>query len=329
LRDVAQLAGVAVSSASRVLSNHPDVSPAMRQRVLEAVAQLGYEPDFLAQSFRRGATFSVGFVVRDISSPLLAEIALGAETALRAGGYNMLVLNSEAEPSLDAEHIRLLERRRVDGVLISLAGEQHPETLAALGELSVPSVLIDRDVPGAVNASSVLVDHESAMRAVVSHFAGLGHRVIGLVGGPLAVRPGREGVRAFNDCCAELGLGPLVEPGPFSAEHGFDAADRMLTAPASPTAIISGSNQIFPGVLRAIRERGISVPSDLSIATFDDQPLLGLLEPPVDVVIRDPPSFGRIAAELLLRRLEGGDPETVLVQPRFVTRGSSAPPRGG
>jgi LacI family transcriptional regulator len=298
----------------------------MRRRVMDAAAQLGYEPDFLAQSFRRGATSSVGFVLRDISSPLLAEIALGAETALRGGGYNMLVLNSEADPMIDAEHIRLLERRRVDGVLISLAGEEHRQTLAALHELSVPSVLIDRDVPDAVNSSSLLVDHESAMDTVVTHLARLGHRVIGLVAGPLAVRPGREGARAFRICCAGLGVEALVQSGPFSAVHGFAAADRMLQATPPPTAIIAGSNQIFPGVLSAIRQRGLAVPTELSLATFDDQPLLSLLDPPVDVVVRDPPAFGRSAGELLLRRLAGGDPETVLVQPRFLRRGSSAPP---
>jgi LacI family transcriptional regulator len=326
LSDVAQLAGVAVSSASRVLSDHPDVSPDMRRRVLDAVAQLGYEPDFLAQSFRRGATFSVGFVLRDISSPLLAEIALGAETALRGHGYNMLVLNSEADPAIDAEHIRLLDRRRVDGVLVSLAGEQHPPTLAALRELSVPAVLVDRDVADAPEASRALLDHESGIRKAVTHLSSLGHRTIGLVGGPPEVRPGREGARAFRACCAELGVEAVVELGPFAATHGFAATDQMLQAASAPTAIVAGSNQILPGVVGAIRKHGVRVPSDISLVTFDDLPLLSLLEPPVDVVIRDPQAFGRVAAELLLRRLEGGGPETVLVQPKLVVRASSAPP---
>lgn len=325
IRDVAQLAGVAVSSASRVLSDHPDVSADMRRRVLAAVAQLDYEPDFLAQSLRRGATFSAGFVVRDISSPLLAEIALGAETTLRSGGYSMLVLNSEADPALDAEHIRLLERRRVDGLLISLADEGHPDALAALRALAVPAVLIDRDVES-VEASAVLADHEGGMRAVIAHLAELGHRTIGLAAGPLQVRPGREAVRAFRAVCGELGVEPLVEAGPFAAEHGRDAADRMLGAPAPPTALVSGSNQILPGVLRAIRERGLRIPDDVSLATFDDLPLLGLLEPPVDVVRRGPLEFGRIAADLLLKRLDGEAPSSVLVPTRFEPRGSSAPP---
>jgi LacI family transcriptional regulator len=328
IRDVAQLAGVAVSSASRVLSDHPDVSPRMRRRVLAAVSQLGYEPDFLAQSLRRGATLSAGFVVRDISSPLLAEIALGAETTLRGRGYSMLVLNSEADPQLDAEHIRLLERRRVDGLLISLADEAHPDVLAALRALSVPAVLIDRDVAEPLNASAVLADHDSGMRAVVEHLAGLGHRRIGLAAGPLRVRPGRDAVRSFREVCAKLGVEPLVEAGAFSEAHGQEATERMLAAAAAPTALIAGSNQIFPGVLRAIRERGLRIPQDVSLATFDDLPLLNLLDPPVDVVRRGPRDFGAIAAELLLKRLDGEEPSSTLVPTVFEPRGSSGPPPG-
>ncbi|MBS1881331.1 MAG: substrate-binding domain-containing protein [Actinobacteria bacterium] len=320
------MAGVSVSSASRVLSKHADVSTRMRRKVMSAVDQLGYEPDFLAQSMRSGATFSVGFVARDISSPLLAEIAHGAETTLRKGGYSMLVLSSEGDPALDAGHIRQLAYRRVDGVLISLADEHNPDALSALRELSVPAVLIDREVRETLTASAVLADHVAGMRAVLSHLAGLGHRRVGLVGGPQAVRPGREGAAAFSRISEELGLEATVESGPFTHEHGRDATARLLGADARPTAIISGSNQILPGVLLAIREHGLSIPADLSLATFDDLPLLGLLEPPVDVVRRGPGEFGSIAANLLLRRIAAEPPETVVVPTTFEVRGSSGPP---
>jgi LacI family transcriptional regulator len=326
IRDVAQLAGVAVSSASRVLSDHPDVSPAMRRRVLDAVAQLGYEPDFLAQSLRRGATYTIGFVTRDISSPLLAEIALGAERALRAAAYTMLVLNSEGDPVLDARHLRLLERRRTDGLLVSLADESHPEALAALRALTVPAVLIDRDVAEAPGLGAVLADHEGGMRAVVSHLASLGHRVVGLAAGPTQVRPGREAARAFREFCGDFGIAARTETGPFEAGYGFDAANRMLDAPDAPTALIAGSNQIFPGVFRAVRERGLRIPQQLSLVTFDDQPLLGLLSPPIDVVRRGPQSFGQTAAEQLLRQLRGEQVSSLLVPTVFERRGSSAPP---
>lgn len=327
LRDVAERAGVAVSSASRVLSDHPDVSPAMRRRVLAAVEELDYEPDFLAQSLRLGATFSVGFLARDISSPLLAAIALGAEKALRAGGYHMLVLNTKDDGNRDGEYIRVLERRRVDGLLISLVDESHPSTISALRELSVPAVLIDRDVPDAPDASAVLADHESGTSAVVDHLAALGHSVVGLAAGPPGVRPGREGARAFRAVCGRHSVEAVVDAGPFSPTHGFEAAQRMLDRTVPPTALIAGSNQILPGVLRAIRARGLVIPDQISLVTFDDLPLLDLLEPPVDVVTREPEMFGRIAGDLLLRRLGGRtEPETVEVPTVFAPRGSSAPP---
>jgi LacI family transcriptional regulator len=327
LRDVAQRAGVAVSSASRVISGHPDVSPSMRRRVEAAITDLDYEPNFLAQSMRRGATLTVGFVVRDIASPLLAGIAAGAEVALRAGDHQMLVLNSGADPLVEVEHLRLLDRRRVAGVLLSMADESNTDSLAALHALSVPVVLIDRQVPDAPDASAVLVDHGAGMRQALEHLAALGHRSIGLAAGPLHVRPGREAVRTFTATCAELGIAPALEAGPFSAGHGYAAALALLEKAPAPTALISGSNQIFPGVLTALRERGLRVPDDISLVTFDDLPLLELLEPPIDVVRRDVPAFGATAAELLLRRMRDEPAETVVVTTAFVPRGSSASPR--
>ena len=113
LREVAERAGVAMSSVSRVLTDHPDVSPRMRKRVLAVVDELGYEPNLLAQSLRRGSTLSVGFVIRDISSPLFSEIALGAETELRSHGYSMLLTNSEGLPSLDAATLLFFRGPRI------------------------------------------------------------------------------------------------------------------------------------------------------------------------------------------------------------------------
>src|SRR5213082_1578211 len=144
MREVADLAGVAMSSVSRVLSGHPDVSPKMRERVLAAVDELGYKPDLLAQSLRRRETLSVGFVVGDISNPLVAEIVTGAESTLHANGYSMLLTNSLGDPQLEVAHIRLLARRRVDGLVISVLDESHQDALGALRELDIPIVVLDR-----------------------------------------------------------------------------------------------------------------------------------------------------------------------------------------
>ena len=116
MREVAAAADVAISSVSRVLSGHPDVSPEMRDRVMDAVAQLDYERDFLAQSLRRGQTLSIGFVLGDIANPVMADLMLGTEADLRQAGYTILLaLNPDGRPGVDAERIRLLLSRRVDG----------------------------------------------------------------------------------------------------------------------------------------------------------------------------------------------------------------------
>ena len=128
MRDVANRAGVALSTVSRVLSGHPDVGPDMRVRVMSAAADLGYEPDILAQSLRTGETMTVGFVVGDISNPLISQIARGAEASLRQSGRAMLLTNSFNDPSLDRQHIKLLNQRRVDGLILSISDDTDPET---------------------------------------------------------------------------------------------------------------------------------------------------------------------------------------------------------
>jgi len=326
MRGVAERAGVAISSVSRVLSGHPDVSDTMRHRVLAAVEELGYEPNLLAQSLRRGATMSVGFVVRDISSPLFSEIALGAETALRASGYTMLLTNSEGSPELDAKHVRLFRQRRVDGLLLSLADESFEPTLDELRRLAVPVVLIDRELTEPGRSSAVLCDHAAGMRMAVECLVSFGHTRIGLVGGPVGLRPGRECARAVIDACRQRGAEALVEEGPFGAEHGYAATLRILDRDDPPTALIAGSNQILPGVLRALRARSLAIPGDVSLVTFDDVLLLEFLEPAIAVVSREPVSIGQEAASLLLRLLAGGEPEQVVIPTIFEQRDSIAAP---
>lgn len=329
MREVAELAGVAMSSVSRVLSDHPDVSPAMRERVMAAVERLGYQPDLLAQSLRRRATRSAGFVVGDISNPLLAEITQGAETALRESGYSMLLTNSENDPELDARHIRLLEQRRVDGLLLSLAAEDSTATLDVLRRTETPVVLIDRELGAGVAASAVLSDHRAGMRAAVAHLLDLGHRRIGLIAGQ-PVRPTRERALAFEETYRERGLSATYQvlEGALSPEHGRRATRRLLESAEPPTAIVAGGNQLLVGALQELVDRGARLgEGGLSLVSCDEISLTELFSPAIAVVRRDNRELGRQAAQLLLRHLEGeGEPETVVLPTEFVPRPSCAPP---
>jgi LacI family transcriptional regulator len=332
MREVADRAGVAMSSVSRVLSGHPDVSPKMRRVVMAAVRELGYQPDMLAQGLRRGKTFSVGFTVSDIANPVLAEIVTGAEKRLRKSGYSLLLTNSEGDPELDVEHISLLERRRVDGLILSLAEENRPETVAALRQVGVPVVLVDRDIPEGVVARRAAFDHAVGMRAATRHLIDLGHRRFALItGGP--ERPARERRRAVEEVLASArdSATCTVYPGKFSVEHGRKATLEILSSDPRATAIIAGGNMLMEGALLALREADVRVGRDVSFVGCDDVALAEVHEPPIAVVRRDIGAVGVAAAELLLADLDPGDgadeaPREIVLPTEFVNRPSCAPP---
>lgn len=328
MRQVADRAGVAMSSVSRVLSGHPDVSATMRDRVMAAVEELGYEPNMLAQMLRRGATQTVGFVVGDISNPLLAQIALGAEVALRAAGYAMLLTNSVNDAHLDATHIRLLQQRRVDGLLLSVSDETSPDTVDALARTTTPSVLIDRNLPTGGQASAVLSDHASGITAAVERLVRLGHERIALVAGSPHVRPTRERIAALEEAVESHARAfAQVRSGAFTETHGTAATQELLDGRRPPTAIIVGGNQVLVGVLAELAARKLRLPRDISLVTCDEVPLAKFFTPPLAMITRDPYKMGSEAAHLLLDRLGGGEPETVTLPTTFVPGASCAAPR--
>lgn len=328
MREVAEHAGVSMSSVSRVLSNHPDVSLEMQERVERAVDELGYQPDMLAQSLRRQATFTVGFVVSDISNPLLSTIALGAETTLREAGYSMLLMNSENEPDLDSAHLRLLTRRRVDGLLLSLAAEDDPRTIELLEDTDIPIVLIDRQLPDSVEAGAVVSEHRDGMRNAVGTLLDLGHRRVGLILGP-SLRFSRERLLGLRDAYAERGLDDesLVFEGTLTEAFGREATARMLDDPSPVTAIVAGGNQLVSGALAELRARELRVGDDISLVSCDAISVTEFFDPPIAVVRRDNRELGRTAAELLLEQMrDDAPPRQVVLPTEFVRRASCAPP---
>jgi LacI family transcriptional regulator len=330
ISEVAKLAGVAPSSVSRVLSDHPDVSPGMKARVLRAAEQLGYQPNFLAQSLRTGATRTVGFVVRDISVPLFAGIVKGAEQVLEGYGYSVLLTNSLQDSALEAKHIQVLRQRRVDGLILSLQSEANPATLEALSSVTVPIVLLDRELIG-TPADAVVFDHATGVAEAVAHLAALGHKRIGLIVGA-GTRATRDRVRGFRLGCEQAGLPAgwqsIVQLGTVTREVAMEATSSLLDRPLAPTAIVAGDGQLGTAVLGALGERKLRLGQDLSVVICDDLELFRLMSPPISVVARDAEEMGAAAAQVLMNRLSEGSaaPVRQVLPTKFIARGSTASP---
>ncbi len=329
MRAVAQKAGVALSSVSRVLNHHPDVSPDMRRRVMAAADMLGYEPDLLAQSLRRGHTKLVGFVVRDISNPFFADIVRGAEDRLRQDGYAILLTNSESDPELDAVHIHLLNRRRVDGLMVSVASEAHPATLRALEAARSPIVLLDREVPG-LTAAAVVCDHASGVQKAVTALIELGHRRIGMVLGMESLRPTRDRVTGYLAAHRAAGVpvdAALICYGSYEEDSAAALTRQLLDMEERPTALIAGGAQLLTGVVLTLRTQGVRVGRDVALVACDQTSWLELVEPSLAVVAADPRQVGVAAAEVLLEMLlHGAAPRQVVIPTVFIPRESLTPP---
>ena len=318
IREVAERAGVGISSVSRVISGHPDVSARMRQRVQGAIAALGYQPDFLAKSLRTRSTMTIGIVVSDIRNALMARIVHAAEARLRRDGYIAFVVSSLDDTVLEAEHLAMLAQRRVDGVMVAIRDENSEEIARRLATFPAPMLLLDRDLPGLPDARSVRFDHAAGLGEGLEHLVDLGHRRIALVNGFPHVRPSRDRAAAlFRLRAAHPGLETKVAAGAFTAEHGYTATIDLMAGPSRPTALVAGGNQVLSGVLQALQELGASIPGDVSLVACDDVPMARFLSPRLATVRRDVDCMGEIAAGLMLDAIAGRPPRAVTLTTTF------------
>jgi LacI family transcriptional regulator len=328
MKEIAQQAGVALSSVSRVLNGHPAVSEGLRQRVLRVVEELDYEPNHTAMSLRRGATKTVAFLVRDIASPLFADIIKAAEEHLRGSGYSMLLTNSGDETDREAGHIRMLTRRQVDGLILCLTSETDRDTTAALRAVRVPLVLFDRQVTG-LAASTVLSDHYHGVRDATEHLIELGHRRIALISGPHEVLASRERLRGYKSALrsARIRSDPaLVRLGRYSTSFGQQQSTQLVQLPEPPTAVIAGGPQLSYGALLALRQCNLELGRDIAFVACDSVPWGELLRPSLTVVERDAAEIGTVTAQLLLSMIESGArPQARLLPMRLVIGESTMP----
>lgn len=331
--DVARQAGVSQGTVSRVLTGKNWVSEDARVKVEAAAKALGYVPNAMAQGLKAQRTNTVAAMVSDMSNPLQAEFLSAAEERLRRAGYLMLIANTQGLPAQECELLSTFRSGRVDGLLVAHADEANTGTKAALRASGLPIVFHDRDTGDLGDA--IVADHRAGAHAITRHLTEMGHKRIALLMPPSAIRPGRERVAGYLRALDEAGIAhdpQLVrEMNPTSA-MSFSEVMALMALKKPPTAIISLATRMLAGALTAISSLGLEIPRDLSIVGIGDTDLLRLHKPPIASVRWDIAQCGKLAAEMLLERMNapvGGTPmppRTQHVPVELVLRESTAPP---
>jgi LacI family transcriptional regulator len=336
--DVARLAGVSRATVSYVVNGLTDgrvpISEETCQRVLDAVAELGYEPDARAQALRSGDTKTVGLIIPDIRNPHFWEYADGVEQEASASGYHILLSSTAPDNEYAEDIFKDLSRQRIDGLILMgsfiAQSEEAKNTLTWLLKRRLPIVEIsDHDIVN-YTVDCVVSNYRAATMEMMSHLLSLQHRRIGLIYGVAIPRLAEDRLLPYQDSLQAAGLPVdqelIVRCGP-TIEDGYQAALKLLKLPAQPTALIPINDLLAIGALRAASDLGLHVPTDLSLAGYDDISIAKYLVPRLTTVSKDVVTVGREAVKLLLARIqESNRPyQRINFPARLIIRESTGP----
>lgn len=332
INDVAAAAGVSVTTVSHALTRNRPVSPETYQRVMDAVAALGYRPNRLARSLRSGRTMTVALVIPDITNPFYPEVARGVQEVLTAGGYQLLICNTDGSADTEAAFLSDAIDRRVDGVIVAPFGADAGASIAALLAASIPVVQVADPTTSGPTSDQLLTDyvHSDDRRgtlAATTYLIERGHRRIAYVGGPSNTGPAGRRLAGYLEATRAAGLADepqLVTSAPFSRVGGAEGTERILVA--RPTAVVCANDLMAIGALDVAHRHGLHVPHDLAIVGFDDIEAASLISPQLTTVLNPARELGGASARLLLDRTSKGyssAPRELLVATELICRESA------
>ncbi len=331
IHDVARLASVSVATVSNALNGARPVAAATRARVLKAVEALGYAPHAAARSMRGGSSGLIGLIVADITNPFFTSLVQAVERAANAKGYAVLLCNSDEDHEREEQHLQLLRRQRVDGIILAATGHASTGRASALSQQRAPVVLVDRGF-SEFGLDAVMLDNRRAAHEAARHILGFGHRRIAMISGPATLSTGADRLAGYREALLEAGVpfdARWVHDAGFREERAYDAACAMLAAPDRPTAIFAANNLIAIGVMRAIADKRLRCPDDVSVVSIDDFPWANAFRPRLTTVAQPVGAMGDAAVRMLMERIAGTAPAEArldVMAPMLVVRDSCSAP---
>jgi LacI family transcriptional regulator len=333
IRDVARAAGVSKSTVSNVIRGAGKTSAETRERVLAAIADVGYRPNAIARSLVRRRTTTVGILVGDLANPFYSELAKLVEQRLTAEGYATMICNTDGHAASEQARIEsLLEHRAAGIVMLQFSGEW--PLADELRAQRIPLVVVSCWEDG---GDCVAVDDAAGVRLAVEHLLQLGHRRIAYLSSGL-VEPNTDQARlaGYRGALREAGVAvadELIvrweEPAYLSSDREIVLqAERLLTGPARPTAFVVSNDLVAIDLVETLEQMGLAVPGAVSVVGFDDIALAGLARVSLTTVAQPREALAELGSSIMLERIASGTLEPlhqVRLDPRLVVRSSTAP----
>jgi LacI family transcriptional regulator len=331
MKDIAQEIGISIGTVSKVLRDHPDISPENRERVRERVRDLDYRPNLTARALVTGRTHTIGLVVPDLVHPFFGEVAGGLSRLLRKKGYCLIISSSDEDIELENRAIDQLLARRVDALILA-SSQRDSEFFHNIEKQKTPLVLIDRQ-PESGKLNFVGIDDEEIGRIATEHLFEVGCRRIAHIGGPgISTAVGR--LRGYQQVLERHGI-PVDPTYVVSREHadeasdvtGYEAMNQLLAAKQAPDGVFCYNDPTAMGAMQAAIEKGIRIPQDLAIIGSGNVRYAKFLRVPLSTIDQQSEEIGDRAAKLAFKLIESKTqpkPSTVLLTPKLVVRESSA-----
>lgn len=306
IKDVAERAGVSTTTVSHVINKTRFVSEELIQRVNIAMEELDFQPNSLARGLRSGKTKTIGLVIPDISNQFFAEISRKIEDKGFENGYSVILCNTDDDNSKEKRYIDLLLAKKVDGIVFISCGGRS-ESLKKISSNNVPIVVTDRDI-NEVNSDIVLVDNNLGGYDATMHLINLGHKRIGCITGPSPTTPSAQRLLGYEKAMRETGLPidtSLILMGDFRCQSGEFAMRELLNKPQPPSAVFIFNDMMALGAFRAVYNKGLKVPDDISIIGFDDIPLAQAMCPTLTTMAQPIPEMASLIVKLLVEKING------------------------
>lgn len=342
VQDVAHAAGVSKATAARVLGGYGLTSPAVREKVLAAAHDLGYQANELARSMTTGRSGTIGVIVGDVENPYFGQAVRGISDVARAAGFDVILANSGEDLDKERDAVRVFLGKRVDGLIVTPARMAESQHLQEVQLSDRPLVLMDRYIPS-LEVDTVVTDDRAAAAAAARALIEAGHRRIGYVSATECDDPVYEGphqihlstvldrIGGFLDAAANAGISGserYIRLGVKRSGTARKIISDLLSLPERPTALIASDNVVALEVFKTVRALGLSIPDELSLIAFHDADWTSVTSPPITVVAQPSYELGSESAKALLKRVRGhlGAPRRLVLTTTLIHRKSVGAP---